>query len=81
MNAETNLKMLLRAATSAFIAACDEVDGVKDGVVVDPLRCAYDSAYSWGTDAGGSAFTESDANVIRKIWEGPRAKDGSFLWW
>ncbi len=83
MNAETNLVSAakLRAATSAFIAACDEVDGVKDGVVVDPLRCAYDSKVLVGTDAGGSAFTESDANVIRKIWEGPRAKDGSFLWY
>ena len=26
-------------------------------------------------------MTEADAAVIRKIWEGPKRKDGSFLWY
>jgi Tannase and feruloyl esterase len=29
---------------------------------------------------GDDVFTEGDANVIRKIWEGPRAQDGTFMW-
>jgi len=35
-------KAKLDAATAAAIAACDSDDGVKDGVIDDPLRCSYD---------------------------------------
>jgi feruloyl esterase len=70
-----------RAVNQAFIAACDEVDGVKDGIVEDPERCTFDLKTLIGTDVGGSAFTEADAEVIGKIWQGSRAKDGSFLWY
>jgi hypothetical protein len=34
-----------------------------------------------GTKVGDDTFTESDADVIRKIWEGPRGQDGRFLWY
>jgi feruloyl esterase len=71
----------LRAATQAFIAACDDVDGVKDGVVEEPSRCTYDPKALIGTQVGDSTFTEADADVIRKLWDGPRAQDGTFLWY
>jgi len=35
-----------------------------------------------GTSAGDcGSFTEADVAVIRKLWEGPRRQDGSFLWY
>ena len=71
----------LRAATAAAIAACDAMDGVTDGLIDDPSRCTYDPKALVGTQVGGSTFTEADADVIRKIWEGPRAQDGTFLWY
>ena len=74
-------KAKLAAATAAAVAACDAADGVKDGVIDDPLRCAYDPKALVGTKVGDDTFTESDANVIRKMWEGPRAPDGTFLWY
>ena len=71
------------AATNAAIASCDALDGVTDGVIEDPNRCKFDPKALVGTSAGGECgtFTEADANVIRKLWEGPRRKDGSFLWY
>ena len=33
-----------------------------------------------GTKVGDETFTEADAEVIRKIWQGPRGQDGRFLW-
>ena len=72
----------LAAATAAAIAACDGIDGVKDGVIEDPKRCTYDPKPLIGTSAGEcGAFTDADVNVIRKLWEGPRREDGSFLWY
>jgi feruloyl esterase len=72
----------LAAATEAAIAACDSIDGVKDGVIEDPKRCTYDPKALVGTSTVEcGAFTEADANLIRKLWEGPRREDGSFLWY
>ncbi len=73
-------KEKLEAATAAAIAACDELDGVKDGVIDDPTRCAYDPGALVGTKIGEGTFTAADADVVRKLWQGPRAHDGSFMW-
>jgi hypothetical protein len=72
----------LAAATAAAIAACDAIDGVKDGVIEDPDRCHYDPKELIGTSAGACGdFTQADADIIRKLWEGPRRLDGSALWY
>ena len=71
----------LRAATVAAIAACDAMDGATDGLIDDPSCCAYDPKALVGTQVGEDIFTQADAEVIRKIWEGPRAQDGRFLWY
>jgi feruloyl esterase len=73
----------LNAARDAAVAACDAADGVKDGVLENPRACRFDPKALVGTTPPGacSAFTETDAEIIRKIWEGPRRKDGSFLWY
>lgn len=73
-------KAKLDAATAAAVAACDNNDDVKDGVIDDPFRCAYDPKALIGTKVGDDTFTTADAAVIRKIWEGPRTQDGRFMW-
>jgi len=82
MVATTNFvpKAKLDFATAAAVKACDASDGVTDGVIGDPLRCAYDPRELVGAKVGDAIFTEADADVIRKIWQGPRAQDGSFMW-
>jgi hypothetical protein len=72
----------LEAAAAAALAACDDTDGVKDGVIEDQLRCKYDPKALVGTASGScGAITEADVDVIRKIWDGPKRRDGSFLWY
>jgi hypothetical protein len=69
-------------AQAAAVAACDAADGVKDGVIENPRACTFDPKQLVGTSANGcGTFTEPDADVIRKIWQGPRRQDGSFLWY
>jgi pimeloyl-ACP methyl ester carboxylesterase len=74
-------KAKLDAATAAAVAACDADDGVKDGVIDDPAHCTYDPKALIGTKVGDDTFTAADAGVIRKIWQGPRTQDGSFMWY
>jgi len=70
------------AAQAAAVAACDAADGVKDGVIENPRACTFDPKVLVGTSAGSCGdFTEADADVIRKIWQGPRRLDGSFIWY
>jgi hypothetical protein len=71
----------LQAATNAAIAACDAMDGVKDSLIEDPERCTYDPKALVGVSTDCGAFTETDADVIRKLWGGPRGVDGKFLWY
>jgi pimeloyl-ACP methyl ester carboxylesterase len=74
-------KAKLDAATAAAVAACDALDGVTDGVIDNPARCSFDPKSLVGTKVGDSTFTEADADVVRRIWEGPQGQDGSFLWY
>jgi len=73
----------LAAATSAAIAACDTIDGVNDGVIEDPRRCTYDPKTLVGTSPSAECgtFTQTDADIIRKLWDGPRTPEGGPLWY
>ncbi|MEO6244488.1 MAG: tannase/feruloyl esterase family alpha/beta hydrolase [Opitutaceae bacterium] len=74
-------KEKLDAVTAAVIAACDGDDGIVDGVIADPRRCAWDPQAFVGTKVGAEIFTVADAEVVRQIWAGPRGQDGRFLWY
>jgi feruloyl esterase len=70
------------AAVAAAIDACDTLDAVKDGVLEDPRRCTFDPKALVGTSTGAcGSVTDADAAVIRKIWEGPKRRDGGFMWY
>lgn len=74
-------KAKLDAVTAAAIAAWDEKDGVRDGVVDDPIACSWDPGAFVGTTVGDATFTEADADVLRQIWQGPRGDGGRFLYY
>lgn len=83
MNQEKNFVSVqkLQAVTQAVIEACDEDDGTKDGVIEDPINCTWNPSQFVGTKVGNEVFTEKDAEVVRKIWEGPRSVSGKQLWY
>ena len=69
------------AATGAAVAACDKIDGVEDGVIESPLLCKFDARQFIGRSTDGcGTITAAEAEVIAKVWEGPRRRDGAFLW-
>jgi hypothetical protein len=71
----------LEVATDAAVEACDEAEGVSDGVLEDPRDCDFDTAALVGVDTPCGEFTESDAAVIQAIWDGARTSNGEFMWY
>ena len=63
----------LAAIQKAVLAACDALDGVKDGLIEDPRACNFDPA-SLLCKAGDIAdcLTAGQVAALRKIYSGPR---------
>jgi hypothetical protein len=70
------------AALAAIVDAHDTVgDGVRDGVIGDPLAVDVDLPALVGLPTPDGPLTAAEVEVIRLIGEGPRRRDGSFLWY
>jgi pimeloyl-ACP methyl ester carboxylesterase len=73
-------------ATHAAVRACDDADGVTDGVIDDPPRCSYEAVNdaaitkSSCTSHDNTCLTVAEARVIDKIWSGARDASGRLLW-
>ncbi len=65
----------------AVNAACDALDGVKDGVLNDPRKCQYDpgTLQCKSGDAPG-CLTTAQVEAVRKLWTGPRDAAGHSLY-
>ncbi len=78
---------VFNAFTNAVVSACDALDGVTDSVIAnfDACKSKFDTKSLIGTrvlcSGTNITITETDAEIAAKVWEGPRASDGSFVWW
>jgi feruloyl esterase len=70
----------LRRVNSAVVAQCDLDDGVKDGIVSNPLACAFDPAKlaCAGGDRAG-CLTGAQVDALKKIYAGPMTSAGLAL--
>jgi len=61
------------ALHQAVLEACDGLDGVKDGVLDDPRRCAFDPAVLQCKDADTSkCLTTAQVEAVRRIYSPAR---------
>jgi hypothetical protein len=78
------LKDKFTLATNAAVAACDNLDGVVDGVLTDPRGCTYDAqklVTKTCTANDTTCLTSAEANAIDKIWYGPTNEKGNKRLW
>ena len=63
----------LAAINRAAIVSCDTMDGVKDGLISEPLRCKFDpqELLCKGSD-NESCLTQSQVAAVQKIYEARR---------
>ncbi len=65
----------------AVLAACDELDGLKDGLIMDPQQCKWDPG-AIECKAGANTkecLTTAEVGVVRKIYAGPMNSKGEKL--
>lgn len=62
---------------AAVVGACDAKDGVKDGVIENPLRCSFDpgTLLCKGADGPG-CLTAPQVDLVRKLYAGAVSASG-----
>jgi len=68
----------LPAIQAAALAACDTLDGVRDGVVENPAACRFDPGVLLckGPETD-TCLTAKQLSALQKIYSGPRASTGT----
>lgn len=72
---------------NSIIQACDELDGLVDGIITNPEDCRYDTSSEVGTSIACAdtttnvTITADHAIVVSKILEGARLQNGDFAWY
>jgi feruloyl esterase len=69
------------AIAQAVLAACDAADGLKDGLVSDPLACHFDPATLLCKGAEtNSCLTAPQADSLKRIYAGAHTSDGALIY-
>jgi Tannase and feruloyl esterase len=70
---------------SEIISRCDKLDGVEDGIIVDPTACIFNPTEVIGANVSCNGVintvTTEEAEVVRQILSGPRSSSGDRLWY
>jgi len=75
------LESKLGLVNDAVLNKCDALDGVKDGVLENPLRCNFDPAELQCRDGDGpGCLTDAEVGALRKIYGGPRLSNGEQIY-
>ncbi len=67
----------------AALDACDAADGIKDGIIQNPLACKWDphTIVCKGSSASGQCLTSAQADTVQKIYDGASNSKGEKLYW
>ena len=71
----------IKTVADAVMAKCDAIDGVKDGVIDDPRRCAFDPSTDsprCSGDAAPGCLTAAQVQTVDTIYS-PLKKDGTMF--
>jgi feruloyl esterase len=75
-------KEKLAIVKAAVINACDASDGLKDGLIQNPLRCHFDpAAIQCKAGDGADCLTSGQVDALRKLYQGPTSSSGDRLYY
>ncbi|KAL0934599.1 feruloyl esterase B precursor protein [Colletotrichum truncatum] len=74
----------IEAFTKAAVNACDNLDGVNDGIISLPALCNFDPhdivGKKFSCNGTMQQFTAAAATIVQAAWTGPRSADGKTGW-
>ena len=74
---------VFNAFNDAAVHACDNDDKVADGIISRPAECGFDPRSMIGKQVKcglqKKTITAEDAEIVRRIWQGPVSADGEPL--
>ena len=66
---------------AAAVAACDQDDGLEDGLIDDPRTCGFDPAeLACSGEASSQCLTPAQIEVVNKVYDGPVNSAGEALY-
>jgi len=74
---------MLPAIEKASLAACDAIDGVRDGLIEDPLKCDFrknPSALLCHGEQSSACLTSTQLQTLKNIYAGYRDPQGSVVY-
>ena len=74
----------LKLVNDAVLKACDGADGLEDGVIADPSRCAWDPSQVQckpGELPGPGCLSLAQVEAVRRAYTGVKLSDGSVAAW
>jgi hypothetical protein len=73
----------LPALAKGVYDKCDALDGLKDGLIENPLKCDFDPAkdlaHCSGNEDKPDCFTVAQIAALKKVYDGPRDSNGRQL--
>ena len=67
---------------TSYLEKCDELDGIKDGILNDPRQCNFDIAtLLCKAEKTGSCLSRTQLNAVRTYYEGPKNSKGNPLFY
>jgi len=64
----------------AILKKCDALDGLKDGILNNPLQCKFDvSSLACSSSKTNACLTSQEVAAAKRVYEGPRDKKGQIF--
>ena len=71
----------LKLIEDTYLAQCDELDGIKDGILNDPRKCDFDiETLLCKGEKTKDCLTQAEIDVVKIIHEGPKDKYGALYY-
>ncbi len=71
---------ILPVVQTAALNACDDLDGLTDGIISDPRQCSFDPAtLVCSRNQSENCVSQQQADVLKEIYDGPRNSSGQKL--
>lgn len=72
------LREKLEFIQRAVIQQCDEIDGLEDDLIDNPLNCLFDPSVLLCPESGEEeCLTRHEVEALNKLYSGPRREDGT----